>query len=64
MDMKKNNPRQKGKGCSGQFETHSRPTKAHDMLPGFTTIVESVKVNFLSYRYRVDKSTIFDMRGL
>ena len=24
----------------------------------------SVKVNFLSYRYKVDKSTIFGMRGL
>ena len=24
----------------------------------------SVKVNFFSYRYRVDKSTIFGMRGL
>ena len=28
------------------------------------SIVGSVKVNFLSYRYRVDKSTIFGMRGL
>ena len=27
-------------------------------------IVGSVKVNFLSYRYRADKSTIFGMRGL
>ena len=27
-------------------------------------IVGSVKVNFLSYRYRTDKSTIFGMRGL
>ena len=27
-------------------------------------IVGSVKVNFLSYLYRVDKSTIFGMRGL
>ena len=26
--------------------------------------MESVKVNFLSYRYRVDKRTIFGMRGL
>ena len=24
----------------------------------------SVKVNYLSYRYRADKSTIFGMRGL
>ena len=27
-------------------------------------VVGSVKVNFLSYRYRADKSTIFGMRGL
>ena len=27
-------------------------------------IVESVKVNFLSYRYRADKSINFGMRGL
>ena len=27
-------------------------------------LVGSVKVNFLSYRYRADKSTIFGMRGL
>ena len=27
-------------------------------------IVGSVKVNFLRYRYRADKSTIFGMRGL
>ena len=27
-------------------------------------VVGSVKVIFLSYRYRVDKSTIFGMRGL
>ena len=27
-------------------------------------IVGSVKVNFLSYRYRADKSTNFGMRGL
>ena len=27
-------------------------------------IVESVKVNFLNYRYRADKSNIFGMRGL
>ena len=27
-------------------------------------IVGSAKVNFLSYRYRADKSTIFGMRGL
>ena len=27
-------------------------------------IVGSVKVNFLSYHYRADKSTIFGMRGL
>ena len=27
-------------------------------------IVGSVKVNFFSYLYRVDKSTIFGMRGL
>ena len=29
-----------------------------------STVVGSVKVNFLSYRYRADKSTIFGMRGL
>ena len=29
-----------------------------------STLVGSVKVNFLSYRYRADKSTIFGMRGL
>ena len=28
----------------------------------FILIVGSVKVNFLSYRYRADKSTIFGMR--
>ena len=27
-------------------------------------VVGSVKVNFLSYRYRADKSTIFGMRDL
>ena len=27
-------------------------------------LVGSVKVNFLSYHYRTDKSTIFGMRGL
>ena len=30
----------------------------------FAQIVGSVKVNFLSYRYRADKSTNFGMRGL
>ena len=29
-----------------------------------SSIVGSVKVNFWSYRYRADKSTIFGMRGL
>ena len=33
--------------------------RSHDIL-----LVGSVKVNFLSYRYRADKSTIFGMRGL
>ena len=32
--------------------------------PEFLYIVGSVEVNFLSYRYRADKSTIFGMRGL
>ena len=34
------------------------------MLVNISVIVGSVKVNFLSYRYRADKSTIFGMRGL
>ena len=36
----------------------------NDVLTFQGYIVGSVKVNFLSYRYRADKSTIFGMRGL
>ena len=42
------------------------PDAAHHQWRGERagTLVGSVKVNFLSYCYRVDKSTIFGMRGL
>ena len=33
-------------------------------IRNYCTLVGSVKVNFLSYRYRADKSAIFGMRGL
>ena len=38
--------------------------KAHHVEELLLSVVWSVKVNFLSYRYRADKSTIFGMRGL
>ena len=37
------------------------PWSCCDLYP---LVVGSVKVNFFSYRYRADKSTIFGMRGL
>ena len=41
-----------------------RPTICKRLISNLIDIVGSVKVNFLSYRYRADKSTIFGMRGL
>ena len=43
-----------------QFTNHFGRPEDNGML----LVVGSVKVNFLSYRYRADKSTIFGMRGL
>ena len=41
------------------------PSCMFDFCPlGRVIIMGSVKVNFLSYRYGVDKSTMFGMRGL
>ena len=45
------------------FIYHEYCTLINTILLIFT-IVGSVKVIFLSYRYRADKSTIFGMRGL
>ena len=53
-----------------QLQVQGRRAAIYYILMSFiinfhvVTIVGSVKVIFLSYRYRADKSTIFGMRGL
>ena len=44
--------------------SHMTKEEKYHIFAQTSQLVGSVKVNFLSYRYRADKSTIFGIRGL